>query len=356
VGSDRAALIGLSEGGPMSVLFAATYPERTSALIMIGSYARRVWAPNPEESERVLEQIEHAWGGPVGLEAWAPSLAGDQWFRQWWATYLRTSASPAAALVLTRMNYEIDVRQVLPVIAIPTLIIHRTGDRAIPIEDGRYLAEHIRSARFVELPGDDHLPWVGNQDAILDAIEGFLTGTPHTPDLDTVLTTVLFTDIAGSTEKASELGDRRWKELLEAHYALVLQELGRYRGREVNTMGDGFLATFDGPARAIRCACAISTAVRRLGIQVRAGVHTGEIRLAGGQVGGIAVHIGARIAALATAGEVLVSSTVKDLVAGSGIQFEDCGMHRLKGIQEEWHLYRVAYTVEAPADSRSSWP
>jgi pimeloyl-ACP methyl ester carboxylesterase len=347
VGAERAALAGMSEGGPMCALFAATYPERTSALIMIGSYARRLWAPDyqwattAEEHEAFLQVIEQGWGGPVGLAMRAPSLADDEWFRKWWATYLRMSASPGAALALTAMNAEIDVRNVLPVVSVPTLIIHRSGDRAIPVESGRHLATHIPGARLAELPGDDHLPFVGDQDVILDEIEEFLTGMRHGGDLDTVLATVLFTDIVGSTERAIQEGDRRWRELLEAHHALVRQELGRFRGREVNTMGDGFLATFDGPARAIRCASAIATGLQRLGLQIRAGVHTGECQLVGDQVGGIAVHTGARIAALAGPGEVLVSSTVKDLVAGSGLQFEDRGMHRLKGIADEWRLYRV---------------
>jgi pimeloyl-ACP methyl ester carboxylesterase len=347
-GSERAALAGVSEGGPMCALFAATYPERTSALVMMGCYARRLWAPDyewaatREEHQAFLEVIERGWGGPVGLAMRAPSVANDEWFRKWWATYLRMSASPGAALALTRMNGEIDVRHVLPVISVPTLIIHRTGDLAIPVESGRHLAEHIPGARYVELPGDDHLPWVGDQDAILDEIEEFLTGMRHAGELDTVLATVLFTDIVGSTERAIEEGDRRWRELLEAHHALVRQELSRFRGREVNTMGDGFLATFDGPARGIRCACSIASGVQRLGLQIRAGLHTGECQLVGDQVGGIAVHTGARIAALAGAGEVLVSSTVKDLVAGSGIQFEDRGMHALKGIQHEWHIFRVS--------------
>jgi class 3 adenylate cyclase len=257
------------------------------------------------------------------------------------------SASPGAALALTRMNFEIDIRHVLPTVHVPTLIIHRTDDMAIRVEGSRYMAEQISGARYVELPGGDHLMFVGDQDVILDEVEEFLTGMRHGGDLDTVLATVLFTDIVASTERATEQGDRRWRELLEAHYALVRQELVRFRGREVNTTGDGFLATFDGPARAIRCACAISTGVQRLGLQIRAGVHTGECQLVEDQVGGIAVHTGARISALAGAGEVLVSSTVKDLVAGSGIQFEDRGTHVLKGVRDGWRLFRVVQGAES---------
>jgi pimeloyl-ACP methyl ester carboxylesterase/DNA-binding CsgD family transcriptional regulator len=354
VGSERAALLGTSEGGPMCILFAATYPERTNALIMIASYPRRLWAPDypwgstREESDSFLDQIERGWGGPVALARRAPSVAADEWFRNWWATYLRMSASPGAALALTRMNFEIDIRHVLPTVHVPTLIIHRTDDMAIRVEGSRYMAEQISGARYVELPGGDHLMFVGDQDVILDEVEEFLTGMRHGGDLDTVLVTVLFTDIVASTERATEQGDRRWRELLEAHYALVRQELVRFRGREVNTTGDGFLATFDGPARAIRCACAISTGVQRLGLQIRAGVHTGECQLVEDQVGGIAVHTGARISALAGAGEVLVSSTVKDLVAGSGIQFQDRGTHVLKGVRDEWRLFRVVQGAESP--------
>jgi pimeloyl-ACP methyl ester carboxylesterase/DNA-binding CsgD family transcriptional regulator len=355
VGSERAALLGTSEGGAMCIFFAATYPERTSALVMIGCFARRLWAPDypwgatQEETKSFLDQIERGWGGPVALARRAPSRAADEWFRKWWATYLRMSASPGAAVALTRMNFEIDIRHVLPAIHVPTLIMHRTNDMAIPVEGSRSMAEQIPGARYVELPGSDHLVFVGDQGVILDEIEEFLTGMRHGGDLDTILATVLFTDIVASTERATEYGDRRWRELLEAHYALVRQELGRFRGREVNTTGDGFLATFDGPARAIRCACAISTGVQRLGLQIRAGVHTGECQVVEDQVGGIAVHTGARIAALAGAGEVLVSSTVKDLVAGSGIRFEDHGTHVLKGVRDEWRIYRVIQSAESPA-------
>jgi class 3 adenylate cyclase len=347
-GVERAALLGLSEGAPMCLLFAATYPERTAALVLMGGYARRLWAEDypfgvsRESYEAFLEDIREHWGGPVGLEVRAPSRAGDSAFRSWWANYLRMCASPGAALALTRMNADIDVRHVLPTIGVPTLLIHRRGDRSLPVEGSRYLAERIRGARLVELPGEDHLPWLGNPDEIPDEIEEFLTGVRRGPDPDRVLATVLFTDVVGSTERAATLGDREWRALLERHHALVRRELERWRGKEVDTAGDGFLATFDGPARAIRCACATRDAMRTLGLEIRAGLHTGECEIIGSNVAGIAVHIGARVAALAGPGEVLVSSTVRDLVAGSGIAFEERGEHALKGVPEKWRIYAVS--------------
>lgn len=345
--STRAALLGYSEGGPMSCLFAATYPERTTALIMLESFARRTWAPDHpygptrEELDTYIASLAQTWGGTSALEIRAPSVAADPRFRDWFGRYLRMSASPGAAQALMRMNAEIDVRDVLSAIRVPTLVVHRSGDRAIPVEMGRYLGERIPGAKFVELPGPDHLAWVGNADAIIDEIEEFLTGVRRGIEADRVLATVLFTDIVDATKKATELGDRRWRELLEAHHAAVRGELARFRGREIDTAGDGFLATFDGPARGVRTACAISDAVHELGIDVRAGLHTGECEVMGPKLGGIAVHIGARIAALAKAGEVLVSNTVKDLVAGSGLRFEDRGTHALKGVPGEWHLFAV---------------
>ncbi|HEY7003901.1 MAG TPA: adenylate/guanylate cyclase domain-containing protein [Gaiellaceae bacterium] len=347
VGSEEAALVGMSEGGPMCLLFAATYPERTRALIMLGSYARRTWAPDypwaPDEAEQdaLIEEVGRDWGGPVGLAARAPSQVGNEGFSRWWSTYLRMSASPGAAKTLTRMNAQIDVRGVLPLVRVPTLILHRTGDRAMSVEGSRYMAERIEGARYVEFPGEDHLPFLGDQDQILDEVEEFLTGVRRGPEPDRVLATVLFTDIVGSTERAVALGDRRWRELLEAHHTAVRRELERFRGREIDTAGDGFLATFDGPARAIRCAIAILDVVGTLGLAVRAGLHTGECEMRGDNVSGIAVHMGARVAAMAGPGEVLVSSTVKDLVAGSGIEFEDRGVHELKGVPGEWRLYAV---------------
>ena len=268
-------------------------------------------------------------------------MVGDEGFGRWFATQMRLSASPGAAIALSRMNAEIDIRHALPVIRVPTLVLHRTGDRDEHVEEGRYLAAHIPGAKFVELPGDDHLSFIGDMDAVVDEIEEFVTGARPDREPDRVLATVLFTDIVGSTEHAVRLGDRRWRDLQERHHALVRRELARHRGKEIDTAGDGFLATFDGPARAIRCAKAISAEVRELGLEVRAGLHTGGCELRGERVSGIAVHTGARVAAQAGPGEILVSSTVKDLVAGSGLQFEDRGVHALKGVPGEWRLYAV---------------
>jgi pimeloyl-ACP methyl ester carboxylesterase len=353
VGSERAALLGVSEGGPMSLLFAATYPGRTSALVLYGSYARRAWAPEhtsgrtEQEWQDMINTIERDWAnrGGLDIDMWAPSAAGDEAYLQWAATYRRLAASPGAAVAVMQMNKEIDVRAILPAVRVPTLILHRTGDRVTQAEQAHYLAEHIPGARLVELPGIDHIPWVGDADAILDEIEEFLTGTRHEVEIDRVLATVLFTDIVGSTERAASLGDRKWREVLEGYYSVARRELTRFRGREVDTAGDGFFASFDGPARGIRCAAAIAAGVRPLGIEVRAGLHTGECEVIGDKVGGIAVHIGARVAGLAKPGEVLVSNTVKDLVAGSGLRFEERGAHTLKGVPGEWRLFAVAPTA-----------
>ena len=346
VGSERAVLTGSSEGGPLCALFAATYPERTAALIALGSYARLRPAPeypavrSPAFNQAWLEQCEHHWGGPIGLDLRAPSMAGDARMQQWWARFLRLSASPAGAAALIRMNYEIDVRHLLPVIRVPTLVVHSAGDQAIPVAAGRYLAQHIRGAKYVELPGSDHLPWGQDGPAIIAAIEEFLTGLRQ-GEVDRVLATVLFTDIVDATRTAVEIGDRRWRELLERHHAMVRDHLGRFRGREIDTAGDGFLAAFDGPARAVRAATAIASDVKKLGVDIRAGVHTGECETMGEKLSGIAVHVGARVAALAGPGEVLVSNTVKDLVAGSGLRFRERGAHQLKGVPGEWQLYSV---------------
>ena len=348
VGSERAALMGVSEGGPMCLLFAATYPERTAALVLNGAYARRLWAEDypfgemPEEYEAFLEDIRENWGGPVGLERRAPSLIEDEGFRSWWATYLRMSASPGAAYALTRMNSEIDVRHALSAVNVPTLVIHRTGDRSLPIEGARYMAERIPRAKLIELAGDDHLPFVGEQEEILDEVEEFLTGIRRPPAPARVLTTVLFTDLVGSTERAAAVGDRRWSDLLEVHNAAIRRELALYRGDEIDTAGDGFFASgFDGPARAIRCGCAIRDAVTSLGLGIRVGVHTGECDVVDGKLSGLAVVIGSRVAAHAEPVEVLVSGTVRDLVAGSGIEFEPRGLKELKGLGE-WPVFAVA--------------
>ena len=346
VGSKQAALMGISEGGPMALLFAATYPERTLALAIYGSYARRLWAPDHPYGRTAADwsgfcqRLEREWGGPVATDVFSPSILNDERAKSGYGNYLRQAASPGAAVAIMRMNGEIDVRHVLPVIRVPTLIVHRTGDRLTYIEQARYLAEKIPGARLVELPGDDHNAWVGDTDAIFGEIEEFLTGVREAASPDRVLATVLFTDIVGATERAAALGDRGWRELLSRHHGLVRRELAKYRGREIDTAGDGFLAAFDGPARAVRCAHAVAGSIRgQLNMEVRAGLHTGECEVMEDKLAGLAVHIGARVAALAKPGEVLVSNTVKDLVAGSGLRFEDRGDHALKGIPGHWHLF-----------------
>jgi len=344
-GSERAALFGTSEGGPMSLLFASTYPERTRALILQASYPMRHWAPDfpwgvtTEQQVVYADLVERDWGKGSDLSIRSPNASARD--MQWFANFCRMAASPGAALTLLKMNFEIDVRSVLPTIRVPTLILHRVGDQRVNVGGARYTAERIPGAKYVELPGDDHIWWYGDTDALVDEVEEFLTGTHHTPEPDRVLATVLFTDIVGSTEHAARLGDRRWREMLADHDRLVRTHLERSRGREVKHTGDGFLATFDGPARAIRCASMICDRVRQLGLEVRAGLHTGECELIGEDVGGIAVHIGERVSALAAPNEVLVSSTVKDLVAGSGLRFEDRGTHVLKGVPDEWRLFAV---------------
>jgi pimeloyl-ACP methyl ester carboxylesterase/class 3 adenylate cyclase len=347
-GSQRAALVGVSEGGPLNLLFAATHPDRTVAMVIIGSFARIAWAPDfafgtkPDVWRALLERMEQGWGQGVLLSAFAQSLSTNVAARDWWARFQRQAASPGAAGALMRMIYEIDTRAILPAIRVPTLILHRTEDRMVPVEHARYLSRHIAGARYVEVPGADHFFFTGDADAYLDQIEEFLTGERHAGASDRVLATVLFADIAGSTERATQLGDSRWHELLDSFYSIARRQLERFRGREIDTAGDGFFAAFDGPARAIRCAAAIGSGVRLLGLEVRAGVHTGECEVMGAKIGGIAVHIGARVAGQAEPGEVLVSGTVKDLVAGSGILFRDRGAHVLKGVPGEWHLYTVA--------------
>jgi len=345
-GSTRAALFGFSEGGPMSIVFAATYPRRTSALILYGALARAAWAPDypwgrtEEAFAAALKSQEENWGQGKSVDKFSPSLAGDEELRKFVARVERASASPGAVRDMIRQIQAIDARPVLPTIGIPTLILHRTGDLAVNVEHGRYLARHIKGAKYVELPGIDHQPWVGDANSILGEIETFLTGGRREiePDLDRVLATVLFTDIVGATTRVVELGDRAWKDILAQHHLLVREQIRRHRGREINTAGDGFLAAFDGPARAVRCGRAIADTVKKLGIRIRAGVHTGECEVMGEELGGIAVHIGARIGGLAAADEVLVSSTVRDLVAGSGLRFEDRGTHTLKGVPGDWQL------------------
>jgi class 3 adenylate cyclase len=345
---ERAAIFGISEGGPMSALFAATHPGRISSLVLYGTYARLTATsgyPEGMRGERFQEwtrTVEREWGGAVGVEFWAPSEAGNREFEHWWARLLRQGTSPSGAIDLLRLYLEIDVRSVLGAIRAPTLVLHRRGDRMVPLRLGRYLAEHIPDAGLVELAGEDHLVFVGDSGALLDEVEEFLVGSRQTRDVDRALATVLFTDIVGSTETAARLGDRRWRELLARHDSAVRRGLAVHRGREVKTMGDGFLATFDGPARAIRCAGSIRDDLKQAGIEIRAGIHTGEVETIGEDVGGMAVNIGARVGQLAGPGEVLVSSTVKELVVGSGIEFRERGAHQLKGVPDEWSLFAVA--------------
>lgn len=346
-GSEKATIFGHSEGGNMCILFAATYPDRTDGLILTGSYAKRIrspeypWAPTPDERLAHIEEVERSWGDPGQVEYYAPSRAGDPAFRAWVQRYLRLSASPRAAVALLRMNSQIDVTSILPSIRVPTLLLYRVDDQDVKVEEGRYIASQIPGAKLVELPGADHFFWAGDPRPLIQEIEEFVTGHRTTQDRDRVLATVLFTDIVESTRIASALGDQAWRDLLSRHNSLVRSELDRWRGNEVKTAGDGFLATFDGPARAIRCARAISEAVASLGLEVRCGLHTGEIEVMDSDVAGVAVHIGARIAALASPQEVLVSRTVKDLVAGAGFQFEDKGVHTLKGVTDTWDVYAL---------------
>jgi class 3 adenylate cyclase/pimeloyl-ACP methyl ester carboxylesterase len=356
-GSEHAALMGFSEGGPMSVLFAATYPERTRALVLCGTYATGSIDPdvNPsgtrwgEQVQRMRAAIEH-WGDGQTIALLGPSADTDR-DRIGRGVFERSAASPQMVRLLLESNLiGTDVTALLPSIRVPTLVLHRQ-DEFIPVEGAHYLAEHIPGAKLVVLPGADHVPFFGDGQGYVEEIEEFLTGARHAPASDRVLTTVMFTDVVGSTERAAALGDAGWRELMARHDEMVRAELERHRGREVKTMGDGFLATFDGPARGIRCACAIGEAVRPLEIKVRAGLHTGECELVGDDISGMAVNIGARIATLAGPDEVLVSSTVKDLVVGSGIAFTDHGNHHLKGVQDEWHLFIVG-AVEAPASNQ----
>jgi pimeloyl-ACP methyl ester carboxylesterase len=349
VGSKKAALLGISEGGPMCALFAATYPERSSALIVFGSYPRLLyakdypWGRDDEAAKRFLDEIRTGWGAaPVGAAVRAPTLAKDERFLQWWTQYLVRSATPGAAAALVRMNSQIDVREILPAIRVPTMVMHRAGDKVVDVRGARLMAERIPGARYVEYPGDDHIPWSGDVETALGDIEEFITGARHGAEPDRVLATVMFTDIVGSTERAAEIGDRKWRDLLQSFYGVAQRNLERHRGRVIDTAGDGLFATFDGPARAVRCAHAINAEVPSLGLAVRTGVHTGEVEVLGEKVGGIAVHIGARVAGQAAPGEVIVSSTVKDLVAGSGIRFEDRGVCPLKGVPGEWRLYLAA--------------
>jgi pimeloyl-ACP methyl ester carboxylesterase len=345
VGSERAAIFGVSEGGNMSLLFAATYPERRVALVTFGIFAKRIWspdypwAPTPEQRQKDFESVEREWREGMDVSHYAPSA--DAALRAQIATFFRRSASPGAALALLRMNTQIDVRGVLPAVRVPTLVLHRTGDLDANVEEGRWIAGQIPGARFVELPGSDHVPWVGDTDLLVDEVEEFLTGIRRGSEPDRVLATILFTDIVDSTATAASLGDRAWHDLLQAHHRSIRRELARFRGREIDTAGDGFFCAFDGPSRAIRCAGAIRDAAAALGIRLRAGLHTGECEVMGDKLGGLAVHMGARVAAITGPDEILVSPTVQDLVAGSGLRFADRGLHTLKGVPGTWRLFAV---------------
>jgi class 3 adenylate cyclase len=347
-GSERAAAVGISEGASLSAVFAASHPDRVTGLVLVGGFARTLadddyeWGTPKETAEAFRRRMEESWGDNAGLlKLWAPTVADDPMAQEHWNRTMVFGATPATATAWLEMVEETDIRATLPAINVPTLVLHRTDDRIVHVEHARYMAEHIPDARYVELPGCDHLWWIGGDD-LLDEIETFLTGTTTAFEPDRVLATVMFTDIVDSTSRAAELGDRRWRDLCDAHDRAVRRLLERYRGREVKTLGDGFLATFDGPGRAIRCASDLREAVRSVGLEVRSGLHTGEIELAGDDITGIAVNIGARVGAQAGANEVLVSQTVKDLVAGSGLEFEDRGEHDLKGVPGPWRLWSLA--------------
>lgn len=348
VGSASATVVGFSDGGPIATVFAATYPERASGLILVNSYAKRLrtddypWGPTVEEWRAFQDSIQRHWGEPLFLDLLAPSRAADAAFVDWWAGYLRQSSSPGAAIAYFRMNAQIDVRAVLPAVHVPTLILHSVGDRINPVGGGRYLSSQIAGARLVELPGADHHPWASEPELVIAEIEEFVTGQRGGPPPVSVLTTLLFTDIVSSTERAAELGDRRWNALLGSHHAIVRAQLERFEGVEVNTTGDGFLAMFDGPARAVRCALAVNLALRDVGVRIRSGVHTTEVELSDYDVSGIGVHVAARVMALAGPDEVVVTSVVRDLAVGSGLVFEERGRHELKGVPGEWELLAVA--------------
>jgi class 3 adenylate cyclase/pimeloyl-ACP methyl ester carboxylesterase len=347
VESERAAIVAASESVPMSILFAASHPERTSAFVIVNGYVCGRRKPDfvhglpPELEERSVDLIIKRKGTPESVALMAPSEAGDENFRQWIARFWRLSASPTASETLYRNGMNWDVRSTLTTVSAPTLVIHRADNRYFLAGHGRYMADHIPGATYIELPGGDQWFFTGDQDAILDEIQAFLTGARAAPDLDRILATVLFTDVVASTERAAQIGDKRWRDVLDRLESLSRREVDRHRGRFVNTTGDGVLATFDGPARAIRCAAMIADQVRGLGVDIRAGLHTGEVELRGNDVGGIAVNLAARVMGEAGPREVVVSSTVKDLVIGSGIEFEDRGAHELKGVPGEWRLYAV---------------
>jgi len=348
VGSERAVVMGANEGTLMAALFAATYPDRVSALVLANATARPAWAPDhpwgvpPEVSEPLIETVDGTWGEGRAMAAVNPSIAEDEEAMRVWGRFLRLAASPAVAAAVVRMIFELDVRAILPTIRVPTLVVSRRDNPLFPADAGRAVADLIPGARFVEVPGADYGLAVGDVDVVIDEVEEFVTGSRPAHDADRVLATVLFTDIVGSTTRAAELGDRRWRELLDRHDEIAAREVAARSGLVASFTGDGLVARFDGPARAVRCALALQEELRALGLGIRAGLHTGEIEVRGGDVAGIAVHLAARVMALAEGGEVLVSRTVKDLVAGSGLEFHDRGTHSLKGVPEPWQVYSAS--------------
>ena len=353
--SKRAAVFGLSEGGSLATLFAAHYPERCQALVLWGAFARfSSWFPTSERLNGFFDYAETKWGTGSNIGAWAPSKANDPVFREWFAKRERTGASPAAVTALMRINSEIDISGILPYVRVPTLVIHRTQDPVVNVEGGRYLANSIPNARLLELPGNNHLPYLGDDlDEVLDDITEFLTGARPPAGAERTLATVLFTDIVNSTQRAEAMGDRRWRELLDTHNSVFRGVLARFRGIEVKTLGDGFMATFDGPGRAIHCSLALIDALRSLGVEIRAGLHTGEVEVGSNDVRGIAVHIASRVAALAQPGECLVTRTVKDLVAGADVRFAERGKRELKGFADAVDLFAASPVQLRPKPSRS---
>jgi class 3 adenylate cyclase len=347
-GSTQSALFGNADTGPACIAAAVGHPDRVSGLILCGTYAKGSWSEDypigwtEEDWELFVRSVKEDWGTPRSSAGVAPSMAGDQAFNQWLATLMRLGASPRAVLLLGEMTKSVDVRPLLSRIAVPTLVMHRTGDDVNPIEHGRYLAERIPGARWVQLPGGDFILWAGDTDTLVDEVEEFLTGRRGAAEPTRVVATVMFTDIVGSTERAEALGDRAWADLLEVHHSRVRAQLHRFGGREIDTAGDGFLASFESPTSAITCARAILESVSEIGVDLRIGLHTGECDVVGDKLRGLAVHIGSRVASKAGAGEILVSQTVRDLVVGSGLEFQDRGSHELKGVPGEWRLYSVA--------------
>jgi class 3 adenylate cyclase len=347
-GADRAVVMGQLEGGAMSAVFAASHPERVTHLVLYATFARVLqgegyeWAPTRVQRDRRLGELADRWGTGRALFEFAPSLAGSESMRRWMARFERGSGSPNGIRPFMEATGDLDIRAVLPSIRVPTLVMHRANDQFIDVRHSEYLAKHIPGAQMVRLSGRDNLIVAGDTESLLDEVEEFLTGArPSGRELDRVLATIMFTDIVDGTERAAEMGDSRWRAVLETHYDVIRDQIDRFNGREIKTTGDGFIATFDGPARAIRCASASTAAVQRLGIDIRAGLHTGEIEVMEGDIGGMAVNIGARVGAKAAAGEVLVSSTVRDLVVGSGFEFADRGRHELKGVPGEWQLFAL---------------